>query len=139
LAYSLNDLYQPLRSIMRVDALVVGFGVGSLLLLAHRERLAEWGVYDGGAVWMGRLAGALLIALGASLLIASRERAINLASLIGMGIGNALMAVVLISAYLQREFADLSLVGQIGLVGVFVTCLVAALAAIYYVRIDLQT
>jgi hypothetical protein len=135
-AYSLNDLYRGLRAVMRFDGVVIGLGLGGLLLFLPRGLLADWGVYAGGPLWPARMAGALLITLGILLLLAARERIVNATHMVTMIVANVLLAVVLLVGYLQREFAGLGLAGQIGLVLVFLICLVSALAPLRYLRTD---
>ena len=138
LAYSLNDIFRPLRTVMRVDALLVGFGVGALLLVTPKALLAASGLYDGDSpVWFGRLAGALLVTLGLHLWMAAQERIVSTPSMITMALANGLMAVVLLTAYLQQELAALSLLGRIVLVLVFLVCLVSAISPLRYLRAEI--
>jgi hypothetical protein len=101
LAYSLNDVYRFLRVVMRIDGVIVGFGLGLLLAIASRSALADWGVYAGGPVWPVRLAGGLLITLGVMLILSAQERIIGGPSMVAMSLGNAVIALVLLLAYLQ--------------------------------------
>jgi hypothetical protein len=135
LAYSLNDLYSGLRSVMRVNGLVIGLGVG-LLLLFPQGLMTAAGLYMGEALWPYRLAGGMLIALGLLLLLSAQERIVSAASMITMIIANGAMAVVLVVGYLQGEFAGLQLLGQIALVLIFLICLVSAIVPVRYLRTD---
>jgi len=135
LAYSLNDLYGGLRSVMRVNGLVVGFGVG-LLLLFPRGLMTAAGLYSGEALWPHRLVGSLLLALGVQLLMSAQERVVSTTSMVTMIIANGLMAVVLVVGYLQGEFAGLGLFGQIVLVLIFLLCLISAIVPVRYLRTD---
>lgn len=136
MAYSLNDLYSGLRSVMRVNGLVVGAGCGLLLLIFPRGLMSAAGLYMGEALWPHRIAGSLLLALGLLLLISAQERTVNTASMVAMIMANGLMAIVLVAGYLQGEFAGLALLGQIILVLLFLICLVSAIVPIRYLRTD---
>jgi hypothetical protein len=136
LAYSLNDLYRGLRTMMRVDGLVIGVGVGVLLLLFPRGLLSAAGLYAGEALWPHRLAGSLLIAFGLMLLLAAQDRIVSTASMVVMLVANALIAMVLMLSYLQGEFAGLGIIGQIILVLIFLLCLISAVVPIRYLRTD---
>jgi hypothetical protein len=135
-AYSLNDLYRGLRTVMRFDGLVIGLGLGGLLLIFPRGLLAAWGLYTGGPLWPGRMAGALLVAFGIQLLLAAQERIVSTAHMVAMIIANGLLAVVLLVGYLQQEFGGLGPAGQIGLVALFLICLVSTLTPLRYLRTD---
>jgi hypothetical protein len=136
LAYSLNDLYSGLRSVMRLNGSLVGLGGGALLLFFPRGLLTAAGLTAGDALWPERTAGGLLLALGVMLLISAQDRVVSTASMVAMLIANALMAVVLLVSYLQGEFAGLGLLGQIVLVLFFVLCLISAIVPVRYLRTD---
>ena len=136
MAYSLNDLYGGLRSVMRVNGLVVGVGAGLLLLLFPRGVMDVAGLSTGEAVWPYRLIGSLLLALGAMLLISAQDRVVSTASMVAMIIANALMAIVLLVGYMQGEFGGLGLFGQMGLVLIFLICLISAIVPVRYLRTD---
>jgi hypothetical protein len=136
LAYSLNDLYSGLRFVMRVNGVLLGVAMGLLLLiLPNRVAVAAEAGYDA-ALWPLRLAGGLLLTYGVMLLLAAQERVIGAAGMIGLMVGNALVALVLLVGYLQGEFAGLGLTGQIALVLLFVFCLVGVLTPLRYLRSD---
>jgi hypothetical protein len=136
LAYSLNDLYSGLRFVLRVNGVVLGVGMGSLLLVWPRGVAAAAAAGSEVVLWPLRLAGGLLLTYGVMLLLAAQERVIGAAGMIGLMIGNALLALVLLVGYLQGEFAGLGLLGQIGLVVLFVFCLVCVLTPLRYLRSD---
>jgi hypothetical protein len=136
LAYSLNDLYSGLRSVMRVNGLVVGLGIGVLLLFFPRGVLTLAGLYGGEPLWPHRMAGSLLMAHGIMLLNSAQDRVVSAASMVSMLIANALLAIVLLVSYLQGEFSGMGLWGQIVLVIVFVLCLVSAIVPVRYLRTD---
>lgn len=136
MAYSLNDLYSGLRSVMRVNGLLIGVGVGLLLLLVPRGVMNAAGLYTGESLWPHRLVGSLLLALGVMLLISAQDRVVSTASMVAMLIANALMAIVLMVSYLQGEFAGMGLFGQIVLVLLFLLCLISAIVPVRYLRTD---
>jgi hypothetical protein len=136
LAYSLNDLYSGLRSVMRVNGLLVGLGAGLLMLLFPRTLINTIGLYAGEALWPYRLVGSLLFALGMLLLLSAQERVVSTTSMLTMIIANGLMAVVLMVGYLQGEFSELEILGQIGLVLIFIICLISAIVPVRYLRTD---
>ena len=136
MAYSLNDLYSGLRSVMRLNGLVIGLGVGGLLLLFPRGALATTGLEGETILWPLRIIGSLLVAHGITLLISAQDRLVSTASMVGMLVANALMAVVLMFGYLQGEFAGMGLVGQILLVLIFLLCLISAIVPVRYLRTD---
>ena len=121
---------------MRVNGLVVGVGAGLLLLLFPRGVMDVAGLSTGEAVWPYRLIGSLLLALGAMLLISAQDRVVSTASMVAMIIANALMAIVLLVGYMQGEFGGLGLFGQIGLVLIFLICLISAIVPVRYLRTD---
>ena len=136
MAYSLNDLYSGLRSVMRMDGLIVGVGVGLSLLLVPKGVLSTAGLYAGEALWPHRLVGSLLLAFGIMLLLSAQERVVSTASMIAMLVANTLMAIVLMVSYLQGEFAGMGLLGQIVLVLFFLLCLISAIVPVRYLRTD---
>lgn len=136
MAYSLNDLYSGLRSMMRVNGLLIGIGCGALLLLLPRTLLTAGGIYAGEPLWPHRLAGGLLVALGIMLLLAAQERIVSTVSMVVMLVANALIAIVLMLSYLQGEFGGIGLIGQIILVLLFLLCLISAIVPVRYLRTD---
>jgi len=136
LAYSLNDLYSGLRFVMRVNGIVLGLGLGPVLLIWPSRVAATAEPGSDVIQWPLRLAGGLLLTYGVMLLLAAQERVIGGAGMIGMMVGNALVALVLLVGYLQGEFGGLGLLGQIGLVAIFLLCLICVLTPLRYLRTD---
>lgn len=136
MAYSLNDYFRPLRILFRVNGLINGIGIGICLLLVPRLLLTLLNNSPETMLWPLRLAGAHSIALGILLLNQAGERTINPAISMVAIISNSLAALVLLVGYLQQEFTDLTLVGQIGLTGIFVLYLLGAVMPIRYMRAD---
>jgi hypothetical protein len=135
LAYSLNDLYGGLRSVMRMNGLVIGLGGGALLFFP-RGLMTAAGLYNGEALWPYRLAGGLLVALGLQFLLSAQDRIVSTAGMVTMIVANGVMAIVLLMGYLQGEFAGLGLWGQIALVLFFLLCLISAIVPVRYLRTD---
>jgi hypothetical protein len=121
---------------MRVNGLLVGLGAGLLMLLFPRTLINTIGLYAGEALWPYRLVGSLLFALGMLLLLSAQERVVSTTSMLTMIIANGLMAVVLMVGYLQGEFSELEILGQIGLVLIFIICLISAIVPVRYLRTD---
>ncbi len=136
MAYSLTDHYRPLRTALRVNGTITGWGLGLLLTVLPRTMLTAWGVVTSGPIWPLRLAGVSLIALGVLMLAAASERIIVLSVLLTTLVANGLIAVVLLVAYLQRDLSHLFLPGQLLLVVVVFLSLICALLALRYLRND---
>ena len=127
MAYSLNDLYGGLRFVMRVNGAVLGLGLGPVLLIWPGRVAATAEPGSDVVLWPLRLAGGLLLTYGVMLLLAAQERVIGSAGKVGMMVGNAVVALVLLVGYLQGEFGGLRLLGQIGLGAAL--CLLSGLCA----------
>jgi NAD(P)-dependent dehydrogenase (short-subunit alcohol dehydrogenase family) len=138
LAYSLNDVYRYLRVVMRIDAFVLGAGLGLLLAVTPSKLLAAWGVYVAGPMWPVRLAGGLLITVAVMLFLSSQDRIVGVSSMIGLCLGNGIVSFVLLVAYLQQQFTTLGLFGRLLLILVFVVCLVSTLFPVHYLRAEYQ-
>ncbi|MCC6167899.1 MAG: hypothetical protein IT329_11785 [Caldilineaceae bacterium] len=136
MAYSLNDLYYGLRLVMRANGLLIGLLLGGAILIFPRATLSAAGVSPEAALWPGRMAGALLVALGLNLLIAAQERIVSSAGMVSMVVANALAAIVLLLAYLNQEFSGLDRLGQVGLVLIFILCLISAVVPLRYLRTE---
>ena len=72
------------------------------------------------------------------LLLSSQERIVGIPSMVGMSLGSSIVAIILLVAYLQQEFATLGLFGRMMLIAVFVVCLVSALFPVHYLRAEYQ-
>lgn len=136
MAYSLNDLYYGLRLVMRANGLLIGLLLGGAILIFPRATLSAAGVSPEAVLWPGRMAGALLVALGLNLLIAAQERIVSSAGMVSMVVANALAAIVLLLAYLNQEFSGLDRLGQVGLVLIFILCLISAVVPLRYLRTE---
>ncbi len=136
MAYTLTDQFRPLRLAMRLNGIVIGLGLGFLLLLTPRITLVAWGIFTGPAFWPLRMAGGVLFGLGVLFLLSASQEVNNPPLLLAMLIINTLLAVVLLIAYLQQEFAHLALGGRFLLILIFAFCLAGALAPLRYLRTE---
>lgn len=136
MAYSLGDLFRPLRMVMRINGSLLGIGGGLSLLLIRQSTLVQLGILAAEAGWPLRFAGATLIGLGIFLLLSANERIIEQSALIATVVSHGLFALVLFSAYLGDEFAGLNLFGQLLLVIIFFLCLVGAIIPLRYFQAE---
>lgn len=133
MAYSLGDPYRPLRYVLRTNGALLGVALGFYLLLAPARWLAGLGLLEAGAGPLGwRVAGAALIAFGLFLLLASGARDLDLFVLLPCVVFHALLALVLLLAYLSGGLGGLGVAGGVGLIVIFVLCLLGALAPLRY-------
>ncbi len=131
MARSLGDAYRPLRLVMRTNGLVIGLLLGLLLFFAPGRWLAGLGLHDGGALFPLRLAGVTLVGFGLFLLLAAGAQEIETSALVPCLAFHALLALVLLTAYLRQEL-DVGAAGGVLLVVVFVLALAGALAPVRY-------
>lgn len=137
MAYSLGDYFRPLRIVLRISGLTLGVGAGGGLLVLPRALLQSWQLIAAdGPAWPTRGAGAMLMALGCLFLLAAAETMINRPVLIATTVAHGLLAIVLLVAYVQQEFAGLSPTGTLVLIGVFLLCLFGAVVPLRYVRTE---
>ena len=136
MAYSFTDVYRPLRTLLRINGLVIGIGSGLFLFFAPRSLLEGWGMLAGGPVWPLRLAGALLLTLGVFWLLAAGEDVSGPSVLITIMMGHGLIAIVIIMAYLQRDLGPLSLLGWLALLVIFILALAGAFLPLRYLRAE---
>jgi hypothetical protein len=136
LAYSLNDLYRPLRLVLRANGLLLGLGGGALLIFWPAVLMRLGLLPAEGPLWSVRLAGALLWTVGGHFLLAARERMVSTIAMITLFLANGSIAIVLMLSYLRGEFAGLGPLGQALLVLLFIFCLVCALVPLRFLRTD---
>jgi hypothetical protein len=134
MAYTFTDHYRTVRMILRVDGLVVGVGLGTLLLIYPVEFLTDLGFAASGAAWAARVGGSGLLGLGIGLIAAANEAELRAASLLAAMFSNGLLALSLLVAYLQGELSNLSVWGLLLLILLFVVCLLTTIMPIPYVR-----
>lgn len=136
MAYSFIDLYRPLRFVLRVQGSATGLGLGALLALIPQPYLAQWGLYTGPETWPIRLVGTLLIAMGLLFINLAKEPFIRTAYLFAITFGNSATAIVLLFAYFRQEFAQVSDLGEWGLVLIIFLCLIGAVVPLRYLRVE---
>ena len=134
MAYTLGDPFRALRLMLRINGLLVGIGLGLLLVSAPRAWLLAWGIYAGDAIWPLRFAGVSQMALGAFFFVISTQDYLSKAVLLTTILTNSLLALVLLSAYLQQELVGLSMAGQILFVLIFLLYLLGAVVPLRYMR-----
>lgn len=134
MAYTLTDQFRPLRLVMRINGLVIGFTLGLFLLLSSKATLLSWGIYTTGLLWPTRLAGALLCTLGLLLLLAAAQREIDSYVVLTMLLAHTLLVLVMLLAYFQQEFSAVTLSGRLLFVLLFLLSLIGAITPLRYWR-----
>jgi len=134
MAYTLGDPLRELRLILRVNGFLVGVVLGLLLLTAPRTLLLTWGIYESGPSWPLRLAGAGQLGLGIFFFLTASQDYLSKLTLVTTVLTNSVLALVLLTAYLQQELTGLSGIGQVLFVLVFLLYLVGAVLPLRYVR-----
>lgn len=133
MAYTFNDHYRLARLCLRVNAVLIGLGLGLLLLIYPRDLLMVSGITLGSA-WTARIGGSALIGLGIGLLSASVETDLHPASLLAATISNGAISVSLLIAYFEGDMEALHPWGAAGLLVIFVLCLLTAVLSAPYIR-----
>jgi len=133
MAYTFVDHYRPIRTLLRIDGLVVGLGLGLLLLIHPVALLAALG-FGSGSVLLSRLAGSALIGLGVELLLAAAEPDLRAGTLVAAIFSNGLLAASLFLAYLAGDLSGLTPWGYLLLLVLFVICLLSAVLPIPFLR-----
>lgn len=134
MAYTLGDPFRSLRLLLRINGLLVGVLLGLCLLAAPRDWLLSWGIYESGSLWPFRLAGASQLGLGLFFFLMANQDDLSRLMLLSAVIVNSMLALVLLTAYLQQELTRLSTVGQLVFVLVFLLYLLGAVIPLRYVR-----
>ena len=135
MAYTLTDPFRALRGVLR-------FNGATFLMLAFGLLLASLGLFGAenpvatGLLWPLRLAMAGLTTLGVYFLLAAAERFLSTTALVTCMLGNGLVALVILLAYLGRELDGLTWLGQLLLIVIFAICLVGVVTPIRYLRAD---
>lgn len=135
MAYTLTDPFRSLRFVLRLSGVTMTLG-GAALVFAPIARLVEWQLIGNGPSWPIRLAGTLLITLGLTYLLTAGERRIGAPGMVACMLGNALVAAVLFLAYFRQELTQLSWLGLILYVIVFVISLIGAVTPLRYLRAE---
>lgn len=133
MAYTLNDPYRSLRVVLRLSGGATGLTGLLFLLLPAAAASTALGVAPN-PLWPLRLAGAGLFTLAVAHLLNASERDIRLPALVTCALGNGLPAVLVVTAYLQREMTSFAWPLQAGMIALFVIWLIGAVAPLRYLR-----
>jgi len=133
MAYTFVDHYRPIRTMLRVDALVVGLGLG-LVLLIHPVDLLTASGFGVGSPLLSRLAGSALLGLGIGQLLAAAEADLRAGTLVAAILSNGLLASSFFVAYLSGDLAGLTTWGYLLLFLLLAVCLLTAVLPIPYLR-----
>jgi hypothetical protein len=133
-AYTFTDYYRTVRWVLRINGVVIGFGLGLLLLIYPEPILARAGVEILGADWTARIGGSSLVGMGLGLLLAAGEPEVRLATLLMAILSNGGIVITLLWAYLQGELQGLTPLGVAGLLLIFAVGLMTAVLPIAYLR-----
>jgi hypothetical protein len=136
MAYSLGDAYRPLRLVLRVNGTVIGLVLGGTLMLASESMLSRLGLMGTGTPVGLRIAGAALVGVGMFLLYGAGAREVEVSVIIPCMVFHALLAVVLLLAYLGGNLDSMGMAARIGLVVVVVLCLMGTLVPVRYLRAE---
>ena len=137
MAYTLNDPYRSLRVVLRLSGVASLLAGLLFLLLPGAVASATLGLAPG-PLWPLRLAGAGLLTLGLTYLLNTGERDIGLPVLVTCALGNGLPAILVVTAYLQREMATFAWPLQAGMVALFVIWLIGAVTPLRFLRAAVQ-
>ncbi len=133
MAYTFVDHYRPIRAMLRVNALVVGVGLGFFLLLYPINLITTLGI-DAGSPVLSRLAGSALMGLGIGQLLAAAEMELRAGTLVSAAISNGLLSATIFLAYLNGDFGGLTSWGYLFLLPLLGVCLLTAVLPIPYLR-----
>ncbi len=135
MAYSLNDPYRLYRLTLRLNASVIGIGLG-LALFLRPQWLTFLGAGETGMLAI-RLGGAGLVGMGLAFWeVTTRPVMPRLAS-VAVILSHALLAAVLFGSYVGGSLAALDLTGRVVLVVLFLCCLVCVVLPCAYLREDI--
>lgn len=134
MAYTLGDPFRSLRLVLRINGFFVGVVLGLLLLVAPRTLLLAWGIYESGPGWPLRLAGASQIGLGIFFFLTASQDYLSKITLFTTVLTNGVLALVLLTAYLQQELTNLPATGQVLFILIFLLYLLGAVIPLRYVR-----
>ena len=133
MAYTFTDHYRAARLCLRVNAVLIGLGLGLLLLIYPRDLFMTAGITLGSA-WTARIGGSALIGLGIGQLSAAAASDLPPAPLFATVICNGAIAISLLIAYFDGEMAALHPFGIAGLLLIFVVCLLTAVLSAPHIR-----
>ncbi len=133
MAYTFTDHFRAARLCLRVNAVLIGLGLGILLLIYPRDLFMTAGITLGSA-WTARIGGGALIGLGIGQLAASMEGELRQTSLLAAIVSNGAIAISLLLSYFEGEMTGLHPVGAGILVGIFVICLLTVVLSAPHIR-----
>ncbi len=137
MAYSLNDPYRGLRMLLRVDGVLVGLVWGGLLLVAPQTLQLLWIGSETGSLWVWRMGGAGLVAMGLVFLELSWRPAISRLSSLTVMLVNGVMGGVLFQAYVSGAIVPPQIEGKLLLLGLFLCNLICVILPWGYLGEDL--
>ncbi len=133
MAYTFTDHFRAARLCLRVNAVLIGLGLGLLLLIYPRDLFLTAGITLGSA-WTARIGGGALIGLGIGQLAAAMERELRQTSLLAAIVSNGAIAISLLLSYIEGEMTGLHPVGAGILVVIFVICLLTVVLSAPHIR-----
>ena len=133
MAYTFTDHYRAARLCLRINAVLIGLGLGLLLLIYPSDLFTTAGITLGSA-WTARIGGSALIGLGIGQLSAAATADLPPAPLFATVICNSAIAFSLLIAYFEGEMAELHPLGIAGLLIIFVVCLLTAVLSAPHIR-----
>ena len=137
MAYTLNDPFRALRTVLRLSGSATLLAGAALLLVPAGPAVSALQLGNG-PLWPLRLAGAALLALGVFYLLSANERTVHFATLVTCSLGNGLPAVLVVAAYLQRELALLVWPLQAAMLLLFVFWLAGAVVPLSFLNAEYQ-
>ncbi len=137
MAYSLNDPYRGLRMALRIDGFVVGLAWGGLLLAAPQLLQALWAGSEIASLWVWRLGGAGLVAMGLAFLELSWRTTISRLSTLTVILVNSVLGGTLFQAYVSGAVTPPQIWGKLLLLGLFLCNLVCVILPWMYLGEDL--
>ena len=137
MAYSLNDPYRGLRTVLRVDGVLVGLAWGGVLLAAPQLLQNLWTDSETVSLWVWRIGGAGLIAMGLAFLELSGRPVISRLSALTVMLVNGVMGGVLFQAYVSGALIPPQIWGKLLLLGLFLCNLICVILPWVYFGEDL--
>ncbi len=137
MAYSLNDPYRGLRRALRVNGLLVGLAWGGLLLVAPQYLQALWLGSAPGSLWIWRMGGAGLVAMGLTFLEISWRPVMSRLSMLAVTLVNGVLGGTLFQAYVSGAVAPPDIWGKLLLLGLFLCNLACVILPWGYLGEDL--
>ena len=133
MAYTFTDHFRAARLCLRVNAVLIGLGLGLLLLVYPRELFLTAG-FTLGSAWTARIGGGALIGLGIGQLAATAEGELRQTSLLAAVVSNGAIAISMMLSYFEGEMKGLHPIGAAILVVIFVICLLTVVLSAPHIR-----